>query len=365
MDFKQLLPRLQLAVVAPFPSRQRVNEGWMSRIASQDKIFSDVNRLYLNISPYHISGHDDVIRQHTENAWEVCVSASDPLHQGWISELTDSVSGIYVHTCHLAEYIVPWLASRKYLVDMHGIAPEEEIMLGRPELAPALEAVEKAVLENCSTVIVVTDTMADHFRKKYPGIRPNYLTVPIFESYKDHPRVQDSAEFPLKVVYAGGVQTWQNLDAMLHLYERTSTIAEYTFLSHASEAIKKRALELGVGTSLRCMQVPKVDLPAIYSARHFGLVLRDDTPVNRVSCPTKLGEYMNFGLIPIVRSAALGDYLNSGYAYVTEDQFLEGYIPDDSSRTWMIDHNKRVFERLRIRYFHSTDNVRAALGIMK
>ena len=79
----------------------------------------------------------------------------------------------------------------------------------------------------------------------------------------------------------------------------------------------------------------KSDLGSEYQKYDFGLVLRDDTTVNRVACPTKLYEYMSIGLIPIVRTPALGDFLELNYAYITEDEFREGFFPDSLSRRMM------------------------------
>jgi len=105
----------------------------------------------------------------------------------------------------------------------------------------------------------------------------------------------------------------------------------------------------------------KADLVAEYQKHDFGLVLRDDTPVNRVACPTKLYEYMTIGLVPIVRSPALGDFLDFNYAYVTEEEFLEGFFPDRLSRVMMARKNLSAVRAMRKIFFSGAADIRALI----
>jgi hypothetical protein len=356
----KLPPQLDMVVVAPFPSHQRIKEGWMSRIAAIDKILEPYSRLYLNFAPHHLHGRDDHLIQHTDNSWEICINSEDPIHQSFVGALVDLVNGIYVHTCHLAENVEAWLPSGKFVVDMHGIVPEEEIMLGRPELSPKYTRIEQTVLRHCSHVVVVTAAMARHFKEKYPDINTDFHVLPIIETYApvDSATATNSIELPVRALYAGGRQVWQNIDAMLQLAADSKTVATFSFLSHEYELIKSRAQELDLDSSAFYGFCSKLELPTAYKSHDFGLVLRDDTAVNRVSCPTKLCEYLDFGLIPIVRSPNLGDYQDHDYAYVTEAEFRGGFIPDASSREWMVDQNKDVISRLRQQFGKSVPIIR-------
>jgi hypothetical protein len=356
----QLPAHLDIAVVAPFPSRQRIQEGWMSRIAAIDKILEPFSRLYLNFAPHHLHGRDDGLVQHTENSWELCISSEDPIHRSFVSGLVDLVNGVYVHTCHLAENIESFLPSGKFVVDMHGIVPEEEVMLGRPERSPKYTRIEKAVLMHCSHVVVVTKAMERHFKEKYPTINPNFHVLPIIENYAQSNRLISisSNELPVSVMYAGGRQVWQNIDAMLTLACDSKDRASFSFLSHEHAQIKARAQELNLEFSADYGFCSKSDLPNVYPKYDFGLVLREDTAVNRVSCPTKLCEYLDFGLIPIVRTPLLGDYKELDYAYITEAEFRDGFIPDRVSRNWMIDQNREVISKLRQHFTVSVPIIR-------
>uniref|UniRef100_UPI0040266C07 hypothetical protein n=1 Tax=Phocaeicola vulgatus TaxID=821 RepID=UPI0040266C07 len=59
-----------------------------------------------------------------------------------------------------------------------------------------------------------------------------------------------------------------------------------------------------------------------YLKNDCGVVLRKDNIVNRVACPTKLIDYLQYGLIPIVLSPHIGDFYNLGYKYIEHDEIM-------------------------------------------
>jgi hypothetical protein len=349
------LPKeIQIAIVAPFPSDGLVQEGWMSRIATMDAVLKDFKRIYLNFADHHVAGHDDWLRQHSVDVWEVCINSTSQEHRLFMEALINQVRSIYVHTCHLAEHIESWLPTGKFFVDMHGIVPEEEEMLGRPELIPKYTRIEQAVLDHCKGIIVVTKAMERHFMEKYPSITNKFLVLPILESYPERrTRVAPEHELPVRAVYAGGRQVWQNIDATLQLAFDTKEFAQFNFYSHEYKFMQKRASELSLDVDSHFSFVSKSALPEKYLANDFGMVLRDDTAVNRVSCPTKLSEYLDFGLIPVVRTPCLGDFQELGYSYVNEPDFREGFIPDQTSRKWMRENNYSVLQQIQKKFYES------------
>jgi hypothetical protein len=52
---------------------------------------------------------------------------------------------------------------------------------------------------------------------------------------------------------------------------------------------------------------------------NFGFIQREDHLLNRIANPTKLVEYLYFGMRPIVWSADIGDFVQMGYEYVSID----------------------------------------------
>jgi hypothetical protein len=351
----------QIAFVAPCPFGDRVKEGWMSRIAAVDGIFADRQRLYLNFAPHHASEPARGVREHGAGLFELCLALDVNEHRMVIAEVLEQVEVLYVHTVHLAEWMLPWIESGKIVVDIHGVVPEEETMLGRPELAARYEIVEQEVLRSARACVMVSAAMCAHFREKYPAIHPREVVVlPIVEPMEAQARREQPMETPVRVVYAGGTQAWQNVDAMLALAAATSSLAEFRFLSHDHTMIAERASTIaGVPASTRFEFVEKSHLPFAYGEADFGLVLRDASPVNRVSCPTKVFEYLEAGVIPVVRSTELGDFSELGYAYVEEREFVEGRFPDIASREWMRDANFNAAKRMRQRFREGASRLRA------
>ena len=226
---------LDIAIVAPFPTKERVKEGWMSRINAVDAIVRDKRRLYINFAEHHARGRDDKLTQIDDFGWEICLSPFDCEHQKLVSEIVDAARIVYTHTIHLAEYIQPWLGSRKIVVDFHGIVPEEEAMLGRPELSLKYEKIEQEVLRNARACVMVTRSMENHYRNKYPEISPRTIILPIVESLPpiEFPGERDHrTELPVRAVYAGGTQVWQNINGMLDLACSADHFANFSFLSH-------------------------------------------------------------------------------------------------------------------------------------
>ena len=337
-----------IAIVAPFPTRERVKEGWMSRIGAVDAIVKSKRRLYINFAEHH--GRDGALMQIEDNGWEICLSPSDVEHHRTLDKIVSAVQLVYVHTIHLANFMLPWLGSGKIVVDFHGIVPEEEAMLGRPELSGKYELVEKEVLKRARACVMVTRSMQRHFQEKYPEITSNTITLPIVESlpaFANRLMEGDKSELPIRVVYAGGTQTWQNITGMLDLASSMERFSNFTFLSHDWKLIEDVARKRNAPKETSFKFCAKSDLVTEYQKYDFGLVLRDDTPVNRVACPTKLYEYMSIGLIPVVRTPAVGDFLEMNYSYVLEDEFSQGFFPDILSRKMMAKKNLDVIYSMR------------------
>jgi hypothetical protein len=84
-----------------------------------------------------------------------------------------------------------------------------------------------------------------------------------------------------------------------------------------------------------------------YKSAHFGFILRDDIIVNQVACPTKLIEYLESGLIPIVLQPEIGDFNQMGYNYILNENFVKGLIPEAALLKEMRESNYKIIETLQ------------------
>jgi hypothetical protein len=351
----------EIVFIAPYPDQRLPIEGWYSRIRTIDSLFADQPRSYVSFADHHRPGPDDEPVYPAPGVRQFNLNAKEPQHVEIFSELFRNANLVYCHTMHNAIDILPWFPCDKIVVDNHGIAPEEEELQGHHERAVVFGDVERKVLDQASKLVVVTRTMESHLRLKHPATSAQFIVLPIVERY-DHTREdrwRGPDWEPARVIYAGATQPWQNVDAMLRLAESCDDFADILFISHEPDVFARRAAELGVPSSrFNLGSARKHEMPRIYATRNFGLVLRDDIAVNRVACPTKLSEYMDFGIVPVVRSPALGDFLEEGYRFVTEEEVRCGLIPDRRTQAEMRAANYAVIERI-------ADQFAAAAGVVQ
>jgi len=93
--------------------------------------------------------------------------------------------------------------------------------------------------------------------------------------------------------------------------------------------------------------VPRHSIFEYYDRASLGFVLRDDSLVNRVACPTKLVEYMCAGIIPIVEQPLIGDFYERGYEYILVDEFESAEAPSLEKLEDMRNHNFEVAQDLQ------------------
>ena len=343
----------QVMVIAPYPDMGAPIEGWYSRIRTVDGFFADRLRTYVNFAPHHRAGPDDAPVQRAPGVRQLNLNPQEPKHRAIFGDLFDRAGLVYCHTVHLAQDILSWFPSDKIVVDIHGIAPEEEELLGRHERARLFGEVERQVLAQATRLVVVTGAMERHLRAKYPDTSADFIVIPIIERYahgRDE-RLRGPDWENARLIYAGSANRWQNVDAMLGLAAACHAFADTLFVSHEPAAFAARAAEIGIPADRFSLgSVRKEGLPAIYATRNFGLVLRDNIAVNQVACPTKLSEYMDFGIIPVVRSPTLGDFVEEGYRYLTEEEVLTGFIPDRQTQAGIRAANYAAIDRVARRF---------------
>ncbi len=323
----------------------------MSRIRSIDRIFEGQRRIYLDLGSGEAPEGPPQAVEHGE-ATEYRLDMARPAHRALVEALIRDCRFAYVHTVHLARLVLPYYATGKIVTDIHGIVPEEERMLGRHEHGDFYEAVEATVAVASRLLVVVTEAMRDHLQEKYPDCRAEFVVLPIIERHEVElgARRAHAPGEPYRAVYAGGTQAWQNIDDTLAICAPVRDICRFDFLSHEHEAIARRAAAQALGEAARFRVVDKAGLAQAYLDSDFGFVLRDPVAVNTVSCPTKLSEYLWFGVIPVVKSPSIGDFERLGYAYLTAADFAAGLLPDAEGLATMRARNRAVIEELSARF---------------
>ena len=136
---------------------------------------------------------------------------------------------------------------------------------------------------------------------------------------------------------------------MIDLIAATKDRYDFTILtpnvSDITNGLLARAVDpLAAGIIVRSAN--HAEVLASCEQSDFGIILRDDSIINRVACPTKLVEYLTYGVIPVMDKEHVGDFADSGMKFVLVNEFGMGKVPSISERREMARQNWVVRNKL-------------------
>jgi hypothetical protein len=231
--------------------------------------------------------------------------------------------------------VLPWIKKfrDKIVADAHGVVPEEMVFVGRNAWAAVCGAVERVMVRNSRLLIVVTQKMADHFLRKYPAEvdASRVMTLPNLDfryGYESGVSRPEKHTRELRLIYAGGVQKWQNIDLMLATLRRLTDVRRDWLASlyvppEVVQEVQGKVNCLGCDGRVRVDSLARGEVLRQYATADVGFVLREHTLLNEVAMPTKLVEYIRYGVVPIVLSPDIGDFRQHGYKYLTVEELLD------------------------------------------
>ncbi|MBN2227224.1 MAG: glycosyltransferase [candidate division Zixibacteria bacterium] len=204
----------------------------------------------------------------------------------------------------------------RVLFDCRGLLVEEMGMsLGRlfcEPLSPVryfeYRVIEKHAVLHCDLFTTVSREMSEHFKQKYGRAADRVIPCIVNDSaFIFDPERRDEIRNRLHLgqervfLYVGGVDPWQRLDILGRWWTGHTKRYQQDILLilTGDKNAFLRALQMendNAATRIRFDFVPHRDVPAYMFAADFGIMFRDETIVNRVSCPVKLGEYLATGL---------------------------------------------------------------------
>jgi hypothetical protein len=220
---------------------------------------------------------------------------------------------------------------------------EELKLAGKPIKAWFYSRIEKFCFKNSSLNVYVSEVMQSHYRTLYPAhpgedliFAPNSspsetdcLKQPITNN-----RQLISDDNKILFIYSGNSQKWQNIGLMLDCIQRLDN-PNYEFLILSGQKkrferlIKRKKITAG---KIRVISVQPEELDEYYKRAHYGFILRDDILVNRVANPTKLAEYLQYGIIPIVKLVEIGDYADYNYEFLRFEHLTNDLQPRKSQK---------------------------------
>lgn len=354
----------EIVFLAHYPNLERNNINGMDiRVYAIDSIFKQYERCYVESSAYPVKSLLYYIARDIkhQNFFKTFYN-DENLHtiqyvsKSLFSDIFENARMIYVHALYNTRKI-PQVFLEKYghkiILDIHGCVPEENVYQNAPSFNISyFEKEEKRVFEHVKNFVCVSNQMVEFYKNKYPKTKDaNYIVFPIFslntESVYAKSRQDDGV---INIIYPGDCAKWQNADLMLSTISCLQSSPKYKF-SIFSKQIEtfKELLKKHNCQHIRLETKSQQEIFDEYKNQHFGFILRDDIMVNRISCPTKLIEYMQNGVIPIVLQPEIGDFNQLGYKYILNDDLLKGNLPSISEQNEMRKINYEIIQDLNRR----------------
>jgi len=299
-----------ILIFGPFPTKENERDGMVQRVAAIESLIKKNSRTYV-CGSYRRHWK---LRSHRDGNLSVHY-VNFLVHFFFICGLILRAQCIYVHSVFHAIFALPAYFSRRgcVITDIHGVVPEETQAEGKAAKALVFGWIEKIVVKRSRAIICVTNRMAGHLAGKYKETAPSIL-LPIFEQDIQVMPRGESAGGQLSVIYAGGTQIWQNVDLMLSSAARYPRY-RYIFMTPDPEQMRAsagrwdiREAEFSSGT--------RSDVIKRYAKADLGFLLRDDSIINNVACPTKAIEYLVSGVVPVVLNNQIGDFADLGAQFL-------------------------------------------------
>jgi len=349
-----------IVIVAEFPDKKNEKDGMIQRELAIDFVFSDIKRIYLDLrqSNYKFLKYP---KKWILNKIYKCFNKLDCFKNNKVKlfnflsnkklyKLFENARIIYFHSIYNLTLIPQELIEKfvdKIIIDIHGCVVEELIYYEQEKkIVDKFQKFENEFFPKVKALISVSNNMIDFYKNKYPNINTKFINLPIFNRFKINDNIINSKK-NINIIYSGGSQKWQNVDIMIDSISKIANNYKVTLLtpdiSVFSEKLKKYKNLL---EKIEIKTVPSNLLYQEYEKADYGYILRDDIIVNKVACPTKIIEYLNYGIIPIVLQPEIGDFNNLGYSYITNDNLILGNIPNSDELKKMRLKNMNIINTL-------------------
>lgn len=339
----------KLLFFASYPNNETIKDGLHQRIKSIDDECINMERTYLEIS---IKRNTIKYCEHKNNL--AIYKLNLFIHFYLILKIITKFKYIYFHSIY---YFIPLLLfnlKNKFLIlDVHGVVPEEIEYTGKKCESKWLSFVEKRCFSIASKIICLSDAMRDHYRKKYPEISyKKYVIKPIINnnvfrkiSLSEVTAIKSELKYgedDVIFMYSGNLALYQNIELMLELSKKINANhgnCKFLFLTNDILTLQLKVNESSL-TNATVLSVLPDKISAYYQISNYGFILRDDHILNRAASPTKMTEYLYYGLVPIVKSENIGDFLALDYERLTIPELLskETFSPYKSKKNAEIVH---------------------------
>lgn len=296
---------------AKYPKRNN-HDGYAKRILQVDQLFDRDFRIYIQ---FRESTKPSLrFKFITPKCLFVKLNIHRPIGRIVFLLLVKRAQFIYAHSIYnLTEPINLLDKHKKLILDLHGVVPEELVLMGEHELSSRLEDIEKRSVSLATIIITVSDNMSNYYRQKYKGLKLNLCKLPIDNNFI--PETAKSSVDKYTIIYSGGIQKWQNTDAIVKFINNNPNLYHYIILTKDITYFDKKIHKEVADIEILNIENP-TKLAKYYRRADMGFILRESNIINKVACPTKLIDYLTFGIIPIVLQPQIGDFNQFNYKYI-------------------------------------------------
>ncbi|MBC5581415.1 glycosyltransferase [Anaerofilum sp. BX8] len=362
-----------ICVFAPIFNEKNITDGYEQRVKAVDEeVLTNYYKIYFDIHDIGAAPQFNVVDKcHAE----LKLNLSDPLQAEFMKKLIKNYRKVYVHSVlQIMKDVVPDKARKilkkpfvKIVWDVHGSVPEEFALYGDYYGAQIAGEAEEFLAQYATLAITVNQAMKHHLEEKYKTqLRGQVQVMPIFNqdllckvNYAEDKRLKE-AQVPL-VVYAGGLQKWQKIGQMQDAIEEMGDDCRYKIFVPLPDEFEKQWGQRKKPHAMEVSCKPPAEVMEEYKECHYGFVLRDDIVVNNVACPTKLIEYLQFGIVPVLDTTKIGDFVTLGMHYVDYRDFVNHQLPTEEQRRNMAASNYQVLQKLVDTYLAGKSAVKDSL----
>lgn len=322
-----------ITFVSTFPNEANMRDGYFRRVHYVDQVFGDNLKIHLDIRFATNFFRKTIQRDETTKIMHLNAF----FHFFLIWSVLRKSGIVYIHSIAKAPSIlIQMMILNKripFALDLHGVMVDELKLEGKRIKAGLYLKIENLCFKITRLNVFVSKAMQRHFREKYPDSKANeVIFAPANNQQSRQIRTSASLQPATKsikkqlgytdediiVMYSGNMQKWQNIDLMLEVMESlTAPNIKFLILSGQKKQFEIKIRSRNIPDErISVLSVSPDDLGAYYELAHYGFILRDDILVNRVANPTKLAEYLQYGITPIVKLMEIGDYKDLGYNFV-------------------------------------------------
>jgi glycosyltransferase involved in cell wall biosynthesis len=271
-----------------------------------------------------------------------------------VNEIYDEGGYDFIHAqSFLAGVISLMISSRgnskKIIYDIHGVM-KEELMMKDQGLKLKIKSFlvnlfEKKIVQQSSSVVVVTERMKGYLKKNYNSNEEKIVVIPclynketFFYSSNIRKAVRKELEIEgrLVVIYSGSFNRWSKPEFILKEYnnikKNTDTDTVLVVLTRQVDIINNVLKANLKDDEYKIYTVSNAQVNNYLNAGDIGLLIREDHPVNQYASPTKFSEYLGTGL-PVIVSKNIGDI----------DKLKEHLqLPNANLRDWILNYLDNV-----------------------